>query len=123
MKKLLVRGKLSFQLIVAIAISLFVSMGTFFVFERNLTIYSMNNEGNVEYFFSYMTFSITFIVPIIIFIITFLFLIRKKIRYIKYISEQVNKITKEDFEVTLNVLGNDEIAELCENINLVYIFI
>lgn len=93
MKKLLVREKLSFQLIVAIAISLFVSMGAFFVLERNLTIYSMNNEGNVEYFFSYMTFSITFIVPIIIFIITFLLLIRKKVRYIKYISEQVNKVT------------------------------
>lgn len=77
----------------------------------------MNNEGNVNLFLSYITLSIAFIVPILIFIITFLLLVRKKVTYIKYISEQVNKITKVDLGLTLKVVGNDEIAELCENIN------
>lgn len=117
MKKLLVFRKLSVQLIVATAISFFASMGVFLGLLSNLAIYSMDNEVNISSFFSYTAFSIVLIVPIVIFIITFLFLVRKKVTYIKYISEQVNKITKEDFGVTLNVVGNDEISELCENIN------
>ena len=117
MKKLLIFRKLSVQLTVATAISFLVSMGAFLVLKSNLAMSSMDNEGKIGSFFSYLAFSIVLIVPIVIFIITFLLLVRKKVRYIKYISEQVNKITKEDFGVTLNVVGNDEIAELCENIN------
>lgn len=117
MKKFVVFRKLSVQLIATIALSCLVSMGTFLGVLSNLKIYSMDNEGNISSLFSYAAFSIVFIVPIVIFIIAFLLLVRKKVRYIKYISEQVNKITKEDLGVTLNVVGNDEIAELCENIN------
>ena len=43
MKKLLVFKKLSFQLIVATAISFLVSTGSFLVLEKNLVMHSMYN--------------------------------------------------------------------------------
>lgn len=62
-------------------------MGMFFGVLSNLKIYLMDNEGNISLFFFYVVFLIVFIVFIVIFIIVFLFLVRKKVRYIKYIFE------------------------------------
>lgn len=117
MKKFMVFEKLSVQLIAAMALSFFVSIGAFLELLSKFEIYFMNNKGINNCILSYIALSTVFIVPIVIFIIIFLLLVRKKVNYIKYISEGLNKITKDEFGKPLNVLGYDEIAELCENIN------
>lgn len=60
---------------------------------------------------------IIFAVGIIVFFVTFLLLVNNKIKYIKYISEQVGKIANEELGLSLKVRGNDELAELCKSIN------
>lgn len=117
MKRFALPGKLSIQLILAIILSFFVSIGSFLGLLSILGRYLIFNKGSNICFLSYGAFFIVAIVPIGIFIIIFLILVRKKVNYIKYISEQVNNITKDDFEINMNVVGNDEIAELCKNIN------
>lgn len=42
---------------------------------------------------------------------------RKKARYISVMSERVKKIEKEGFGKTIEVIGDDELAELCKSIN------
>ncbi|MDW8799972.1 response regulator [Clostridium sp. A1-XYC3] len=61
---------------------------------------------------------ITFATGIAVFLIVFLLLVNNKIKYIKYISKQVNKIANEELGLSLKVRGNDELAELCKNINI-----
>lgn len=55
---------------------------------------------------------------ILVFTFTLLLLINKKIKYLKYISQQVKDIAHEGFGSKLKIQGDDEISELCRNINL-----
>ncbi|OOM73650.1 hypothetical protein CLPUN_44040 [Clostridium puniceum] len=57
-------------------------------------MYSIDKEVKISAFFFYAVFLIIFIAPMVIFIITFFLFVSKKRRYIKYISEQVNKISQ-----------------------------
>lgn len=52
-----------------------------------------------------------------IFVLIFFLFISKKIRYLKYISQRVKDIAHEGFGSTIEIQGNDEITELCLNIN------
>ncbi|GAA0071068.1 hypothetical protein UT300003_25920 [Clostridium sardiniense] len=54
---------------------------------------------------------------IAIFILTFLFFINRKARYIKYLSEEVKNIKSQGFGRTIEVRGKDELADLCISIN------
>ncbi|PAB59843.1 sensor histidine kinase [Anaeromicrobium sediminis] len=53
----------------------------------------------------------------ITFIGIFYFMTNKKIKYIKHISEKVKEIATGNIGYTIEVKGNDEIAELCNSIN------
>jgi signal transduction histidine kinase len=61
--------------------------------------------------------SLIFVVPIGVFVLTFLLLINRKIKYLKYISKQVEEIANEGLGTMIYIRGNDEIARLCLNIN------
>lgn len=52
------------------------------------------------------------------FVLIFVLIINREIKYIKYISKQVKRIANEDFGATIEIRGRDELAELCENINI-----
>ncbi|KNF07184.1 signal transduction histidine kinase [Gottschalkia purinilytica] len=60
---------------------------------------------------------ISLILSIVAFIITFIFMINKRVQYIKYISRKVKRIAKGNLGEILEVDGGDEIAELSESIN------
>ena len=57
------------------------------------------------------------VIGFIFFVLTFLLLINKKIKYLKYISNRVTEIANEGFGATIDIKGNDEISALCLNIN------
>jgi len=57
------------------------------------------------------------VIGFVFFVLTFLLLINKKIKYLKYISKRVKEIANEGFGSTIDIKGNDEISALCLNIN------
>lgn len=59
-----------------------------------------------------------FVINIEIFVLTFFLIINRKIKYLKYISQRVQDIAREEFGSTIEIRGNDEISDLCLNINL-----
>lgn len=52
-----------------------------------------------------------------VFLISFIFFINRKVKYIKYITREVKKIEAEGFGKTIDVQGNDELSELSQSIN------
>ena len=60
---------------------------------------------------------VAIIIGISIFIITFVFLVNRKVKYIKFLTTEVKKIKKEGFGKTIEVRGGDELADLCKSIN------
>ncbi|KAB2416896.1 HAMP domain-containing histidine kinase [Bacillus cereus] len=67
-------------------------------------------EGNLALFF-------LFAFAIFTFIILFLILVRKKIVYLKLISDNVNDIANGKLGLTIGIKGKDELTQLAQNIN------
>lgn len=111
--------KISLQLLAAITISFFVTLGVV-----TITVVPVNNwfyYSKMELFsrpaFVNTYLALDFVVIIGIFVVTFLLLIKKKIKYLRYVSKRIQEIANKEFGSTIDIKGNDEIAELCLNIN------
>lgn len=52
-----------------------------------------------------------------IFLTTFILLLNRKVKYIKFLTKEVKTIKEEGFGKTIKVKGEDELAELCMSIN------
>ncbi|GAA0742372.1 HAMP domain-containing sensor histidine kinase [Clostridium oceanicum] len=117
MRKKIISSRLSIQLVIAVAISFFASLILMAAISQYVIVNYISKMKFLNPFYINM---FNFILPtssIVVFVIVFLVLVKKKINYIKYISKQVNKIANEELGATLKVKGNDEIAELCKSIN------
>lgn len=51
------------------------------------------------------------------FLCVFLFLVNRKVKYIKLLTKEIKVIKDEGFGKTIEVIGQDELAQLCESIN------
>ncbi|MGC7872200.1 sensor histidine kinase [Desulfosporosinus sp. SYSU MS00001] len=111
-----VRTKISLQLLLAISISFIASFVAWILIAYNISWHMMSVRSFNRTFYNTVLLSI-FIISIGIFIVTFLMLINKKIRYLRYLSEQVKEIAHEGFGSVIKIQGNDEITELCISIN------
>ncbi|KAA0753875.1 sensor histidine kinase [Bacillus sp. AR2-1] len=116
MKKVSFRNKIIIKLLVAVAVSFFISFGFTilnFLFitsiERNYHIFSMFEFNFVMLFL--------FAFAIFTFIVIFLILVRKKIVYLKRISDNVNDIANGKLGLTIEIKGKDELTQLAQNIN------
>ncbi|PGB04549.1 sensor histidine kinase [Bacillus toyonensis] len=117
MKKIRFRNKIIIKLLVAVAVSFFISFGftilTFiFIIAPLFTRYK--NLGAFEFNFV-MLFLFAF--AIFTFIVIFLILVRKKIVYLKLISDNVNDIANGKLGLTIGIEGKDELTQLAQNIN------
>ncbi|WP_125153280.1 sensor histidine kinase [Clostridium rectalis] len=72
---------------------------------------------SVDYFISINFFFINCFIGILIFIASFVFFVNRKVKYIKFLTKQVNVIKEEGFGKTIEVKGQDELAKLCNSIN------
>ncbi|EEL33901.1 hypothetical protein bcere0019_29800 [Bacillus cereus Rock3-28] len=102
---------------VAVAVSFFISFSftilTFiFIIAPLFTRYK--NLGAFEFNFV-MLFLFAF--AIFTFIVIFLILVRKKIVYLKLISDNVNDIANGKLGLTIGIEGKDELTQLAQNIN------
>ncbi|MED3539101.1 HAMP domain-containing protein, partial [Bacillus toyonensis] len=117
MKKIRFRNKIIIKLLVAVAVSFFISFSftilTFiFIIAPLFTRYK--NLGAFEFNFV-MLFLFAF--AIFTFIVIFLILVRKKIVYLKLISDNVNDIANGKLGLTIGIEGKDELTQLAQNIN------
>ena len=60
---------------------------------------------------------IVVLLGIAVFLLVFTLFFNKKVKYIKFLSSEVKVIKDEDFGKTIEVRGQDELAELCSSIN------
>jgi signal transduction histidine kinase len=104
MKKNIFTSKIGIKLLLTILVSLILS-----------TVVSL--LINLTEVFAFMPGPSDFFLTLGLFTLCFLLIINTKIKYIKYIAERVKKISNEDLGATIEIRGNDELAELSESIN------
>ncbi|MBH0334936.1 histidine kinase, partial [Bacillus thuringiensis] len=117
MKNISFRNKIIIKLLGAVAISFFISFGlTILIVQYVIDPFFIKHEdfGMFEVRLA-MLFLFTF--AILNFIVIFLLLVRKKIVYLKLISENVNDIANGKLGLTIGIKGKDELTQLAQNIN------
>ncbi|MBU5226265.1 HAMP domain-containing protein [Clostridium senegalense] len=112
-----ITGRIGTQLILAVAISFIISLIIFIVISQYVILFYMANPENINVLYFNISYLLIFFITICVFIITFLLLINKKIKYIKYASEKVKNIASGNLDERIKIKGNDELAELFVNIN------
>ncbi|MGX5558538.1 HAMP domain-containing sensor histidine kinase [Bacillus cereus] len=117
MKRVSFRNKIIIKLLVAVAVSFFVAFGltilmVLFVidplFKKHEDFGMFEFNLSLLFLFSFATFN---------FIVIFLILVRKKIAYLKLISDNVNEIANGKLGLTIGIKGKDELTQLVQNIN------
>ncbi|HDR7613234.1 TPA: HAMP domain-containing histidine kinase [Bacillus mycoides] len=117
MKNVSFRNKIIIKLLGAIAVSFFISFGLtilILVYVIDPLFIKHEDFGMFE-FRMVMLFLFTF--AIFNFIVIFLILVRKKIVYLKLISDNVNDIANGKLGLTIGINGKDELTQLAQNIN------
>lgn len=108
--------KLSIYLILIILVSVFVAVEVIFVL-GSIAFKIYSKSMGVETFFSMNVIYGIVVLGIIMFLVTFIFLVNRKVNYIKLLTKEVKKIKTEGFGKTIEVKGGDELSELCKSIN------
>ncbi|UGW82778.1 MULTISPECIES: sensor histidine kinase [Bacillus] len=108
-------NKLIVRLLIAIAISFFVSLGmmSLIIF----SFYKITGLTNVSVRSSYVTILIEYFAALLTFIAVFLLLVRKKISYLKRITESVHHIANGKLGLTIRIESRDELTQLAQHIN------
>lgn len=108
------RLKLLLEIAVSFIVALIASaLLSKYLVNGYLESHQENLSPDVYNFFALCVFT----AAILIFIISFLLLANKHIRYIKYIAREVKLIASRNLGEPLEVRGEDELAALCMNIN------
>ncbi|MDT3496984.1 HAMP domain-containing histidine kinase [Bacillus toyonensis] len=119
MKRVSFRNKIIIKLLCAVLVSFFVSFGLIILLLRYILIpleinHHFKNFSSFDY--KLLTFFV-FALGIFLFTIIFLILVRKKIVYLKLISDNVNDIANGKLGLTIGIEGKDELTQLAQNIN------
>lgn len=118
MKHSIISRRISIKLILSVVISAFLAMISVYMFSAFIAMpYIMMRVNSISVLEYNILAVMIFTIGIAVFLVIFLSLVNKKIKYIKYISEQINKIANEQLGSILKVQGDDELAELCKSIN------
>ncbi|MFD6511436.1 histidine kinase dimerization/phospho-acceptor domain-containing protein [Bacillus sp. NPDC060175] len=117
MKNVSFRNKIIIKLLGAVAVSFFIS----FSFTILILLYVIDPLFKKHEEFGMFEFNLAllflFAFAIFNFIIIFLILVRKKIVYLKLISDNVNDIANGKLGLTIGIKGKDELTQLAQNIN------
>lgn len=65
----------------------------------------------------YLQSALTVALPIICFAVTFSLRINRRVMYVEYLSQEIQKIREEGFGRSMELQGDDEITQLCAVIN------
>jgi signal transduction histidine kinase len=118
LKRYLFRRSLSAKLLYKIALSFFISLGALWVLSNLfITKYIVDHREDITAVIYNLLVIGIYVLSIAIFSLIFLLLVNSEVKYIKYIGHQVKRISTKELGSTVEVRGNDELAELCKNIN------
>lgn len=112
MKIVAITSKISIQLLL---VTVFCLSLTFF--SCILFTYFIVKNGLPEKVDTNVLVILIFVIAIGVYISSFLLIVNRKIKYLKYMAQKVKKISHEDLGSTLEIRGNDELAELCTSFN------
>lgn len=109
-------NKVGIKLLILIPIDMIISLLAF-AFITSMVNWIVGNS--IEFYEKYGAFVaiMSFILELVIFVAIFLITINKRIKYLKYISKSVTNIKTQQYLNPIEVIGNDEIAQLAEDIN------
>ncbi|MGH1284077.1 HAMP domain-containing sensor histidine kinase [Bacillus toyonensis] len=117
MKNVSFRNKIIIKLLGSVAVSFFISFGlTILILAYVIDPLFIKHEEFGMFEFN-LALLFLFAFAIINFIIIFLILVRKKIVYLKLISDNVNDIANGELGLTIGIKGKDELTQLAQNIN------
>ena len=118
MKKVSLTISLKFKLLIEIVLSFILTLAYLTTLSLHvLGPYFEKNRNNWSQSFVYYFVVVYFISAVGVFVLCFLLMSNRHIKYIKYIAKEVKLITSGNLGKTLEVRGKDELAELCININ------
>ncbi|MCU7757095.1 HAMP domain-containing histidine kinase (plasmid) [Bacillus cereus] len=117
MKRVSFRNKIIIKLLGAIAVSFFVSFGLTILVVQYVIDPLFRKHEDFGMFEANLVLLFLFAFAIFNFIIIFLILVRKKIVYLKLISDNVNDIANGKLGLTIGIKGKDELTQLAQNIN------
>ncbi|MGF9746440.1 HAMP domain-containing sensor histidine kinase [Bacillus velezensis] len=111
-------NKLIVRLLIAIAISYLVAFGVLILVILSISyLYKINYLTDVSQGNANFRILIQFTAAILTFIAVFLLLVRKKILYLKHITESVHHIANGNLGLTIRTESRDELTQLAQHIN------
>ncbi|UOY87653.1 sensor histidine kinase [Bacillus glycinifermentans] len=111
-------NKLIVKLLGAIAISLLISLGMMtLIISSNVYLQKMNYIKEFSPRSSYFMILLQFSAAILTFIAVFFIMARKKILYLKLITESIHHIANGKLGLTIRIESRDELTQLAQNIN------
>ncbi|KGK86442.1 HAMP domain-containing sensor histidine kinase [Clostridium sp. HMP27] len=118
MKKVDITISLKVKLLLEIVLSFILSL--VYLFTLSLYVfgpYLEKNQNNLSNGFLFYFALVYLASGVGVFVLCFLLMSNRHIKYIKYITREVKLIAGGNLEKPLKIKGNDELAELCININ------
>lgn len=112
-------NKMSIYLILVVVISIVAAIQGVMILVAIVMKLNPNIQYllGVNYFISINFFLLFSFVGVAIFLATFIFFVNRKVKYIKFLTEEVSFIKEKGFGQTIEVKGEDELAKLCKSIN------
>ncbi|OOR11648.1 HAMP domain-containing sensor histidine kinase [Bacillus mycoides] len=117
MKRVSFRNKIIIKLLGAVAVSFFASFSLTILNFLYIIVPLFVKYDHLGMFAFYFAIFFLIAFAIFTFIIIFLILVRKKIVYLKLISDNVNDIANGKLGLTIGIKGKDELTQLAQNIN------
>lgn len=117
MKTLRLWNRLSIKLLLAIGISFLASTLVFLLVSQYYMHRYFLQPNQVEVSQYNLTMLVIFSLTIATFIISFLWMTKNKLRYLRNITERVQRLASGQLGTTVEVKGRDELATLSEHIN------
>jgi len=118
MKKVYLTISLKLKLLIEIVLSFIITLLYLFILTQYVFgPFFEKNQNNWNESLAFSIASVYLISAIGVFILCFLLMSNKHIKYIKYIAREVKLIASGNLGRTLEVKGRDELAQLCISIN------
>ncbi|WP_187445437.1 sensor histidine kinase [Bacillus infantis] len=118
MQDMMLKNRLFFKLLGSIAISFVASFLVMVLLSQMIfRVYDVKFLTELSVPIYNVTMFLFFTIIILSFILVFLLLVRKKIFYLKMISDRVQEIAGGQLGLTIHIKGKDELSQLAGNIN------
>lgn len=112
-------NKISLYLILTVIVSILAGIEIVIMLMRIILVMCPNVIDFISNNYLVSINSVYFIILLGIgtFLFVFLTLVNRKVKYIKFLTKEVKRIKDNGFGKTIEVKGNDELAQLCDSIN------